>query len=89
MKRKETHNELLFRETVKKVRPDIYVLMDLIDKYHVNVYILFKIIRQLVSVAQGSRWGRVTIYINDNNITQIEGLDSDKVNESIFSVTKS
>lgn len=88
MKRKETHNELLFRETIKKVRPDIYVLMDLIDRYHVNVYVLFKVIRQLINVAHGSRWGRVTVYINDNKITQIEGLDSDKVNENIFKGTK-
>lgn len=81
-------NEALFYTLLRQVRPDLFVLTDLIDKNGMNVYVLFRVMRQLINVAQGSRWGKVMIFINNNKVTQIEGVDTDKVNEEIFSQTQ-
>jgi len=80
-------NEQLFYTLLRQVRPDLLVLADLIDNNKINVYIVFKLLRQMLNIAQGSRWGRVIVNISDNKVTYIEGIDADKVNEGIFTNT--
>ncbi len=77
-------NEELFYTLLQRFRPDLFVLADLIDKNNINYYVIFKILRQLINVGQGSHWGRVVINIQDNKVRNIDGIDSDKVEENIF-----
>ena len=77
----EKNNEQIFRDIVQKLRPDIFVLMDVIDKTGVNPFILYKIARQLNNIAIGSGWGEVSILINNKQVVRVAGTDTEKVNE--------
>ena len=78
------HNEQSFYELLQRFRPDLYVFADLIDSNKLNMLVVFKIVRQLINIAQGSHWGRIIVNIKDNVVQNIDGIDSDKVDENIF-----
>jgi hypothetical protein len=80
----KTNNERIFNEMVQKMRPEIFVLMDMIDQTGVNPFILYKVIRQLNNIAIGSRWGEVTILVNDGAVVRVAGMDTEKVNEPVL-----
>jgi hypothetical protein len=77
-------NEQLFYTLLQQVRPDLFVLIDLIDKNKVDIYVIFKILRQLLVVANGNGWGKVIVNIQNNKVTYVEGIDTDRVNSNIF-----
>lgn len=79
-------NEQLFYSLLKSVRPDLYVLTDMIDKNNINPYIIFKILRQLLNIAGGTKFGRVIVTINNNVVVTVDGIDTDKVNDSVFKI---
>src|SRR5258708_3808385 len=74
------HNEIAFKTMVKSVRPELYVLMDLLDETQLDPMILFKTMRQLNNIAIGSKYGQVTIYIENGVATFVRGEESDKLN---------
>jgi len=78
------HNELLFKEHLKKVRPELFVLMDILDTTNVNPLIVWKVIRQLNMIAIGSKFGVITIEIKNGIVTFVRGEEHDKVNEEII-----
>lgn len=78
------NNERIFSEMVQRVRPEIYVLMDLIDSTGVNPFILYKVIRQLNNIAIGSKWGEVTILVNAGKAVRVSGIDTEKMNDDVI-----
>lgn len=78
------HNEALFNTLLERLRPDLYVLSDLIDKNNLNVYVILKFLYQLLKVASFDGWGSVHVIIQKGKVTRIEGIDSTLVNESIY-----
>jgi len=80
-------NEQLFYTLLRQFRPDLFVLTEMLDTNKMNIYVVFKILRQLLTIANGSRWGRVIVNISDNKITYVEGVDTDKVDENLFNKT--
>jgi hypothetical protein len=82
---RETENNMeVFKKLVKEVRPDIYVLMDIIDQTKINPFILVKYMRQLNNIAIGNKYGSVTTQIENGVVTFIRGEESDKLNEPIL-----
>lgn len=80
----QAHNREVLSEILRNVRPDIWVLMDLIDKTSINPVIVFKFLRQINNIVLGSKWGQVTIVINDGVAKYIRGEDTDKIEENII-----
>ena len=78
------NNERIFLEMVRQVRPEIYVLMDLIDQTGVNPFILYKVIRQLNNVAIGSGWGEVTVLVNNKRAVRVTGQDTEKMDDEVI-----
>ena len=78
------NNERIFSEMVQRVRPEIYVLMDLIDSTGVNPFILYKVIRQLNNIAIGSGWGEVTVLVNNKKAVRVAGIDTEKMNDDVI-----
>lgn len=78
------NNERIFNEMVQRIRPEIFVLMDLLDSTGVNPFILYKVIRQLNNVAIGSGWGEVTVLVNNGEAVQVSGKDTEKLKESVI-----
>lgn len=80
------HNEFAFRNMVKTVRPDIWVLMDLLDETGINYLILYKVLRHLNNIATGSKFGNVTVEIQNGVATFVRGEESDRLNEPVIKV---
>ena len=78
------NNERIFNEMVQRMRPDIFVLMDMIDKTGVNPFILYKVIRQLNNIAIGSGWGEVTVLVNNYKAVRVAGIDTEKMNDDVL-----
>ena len=79
--KEEEQNEQIFIDLVKRVRPDIYVFMDLLDSTGVNSLVLLKVMRQIHNVATGNKYGKVTIEIDNGTVTFVRGEESDRVQE--------
>jgi len=75
------HNRLVFKEMVRKMRPDIFVLMDILDNTGVNPMVVFKFIRQIKNLAEGAQWGSVEAIMEKGIVRSIRGIDHDKLNE--------
>lgn len=80
----EKTNEYLFQEMLRKIRPDIFVLSDLIDTHAVNTLVVFKVIRQLINIGNGTHYGKISILIQNNKIISVEGTEQDSVMETVF-----
>lgn len=81
---KETQeNEYTFREMLRVIRPDIYVLMDIIDKTRFNPIVIFQVIRNANNIASGNKYGKVTVQIENGSVTFVHGEESTKLNEPI------
>lgn len=78
------HNEFAFKEMVKSVRPDIWLIMDLIDELHLNYLIVVKMLRHLYNIGTGSKFGNVTVDIQNGVATFVRGEESDRLNEPVM-----
>lgn len=77
----EIHNEQVFYQQLRNIRPDIFIIMDILDRTQVNPLVLVKFMRQIRNIATGSRWGTVEAVMEDGIIRVIRGTDTDKVNQ--------
>ena len=80
----QKNNLEVFLKMLKDVRPDIWVLMDLLDKTKINYYIIFQIIRHLNNIAMGNKYGNVTIQIENGVVTFVRGEESSRINEKLI-----
>ena len=77
------HNRKMVSELLRKIRPDVWVLMDLMDKTNINPMIIFKFIRQINNIILGTRWGEVMVVICDGVAKHIKGQEIDKIEEPV------
>lgn len=82
--REVQNNEFAFKQMLKIARPDVYVLMDLLDTTGVNYFVIFQIIRHLNSIALGNKYGSVTAQIENGTVTFVRGEESTKLNEELI-----
>jgi hypothetical protein len=80
----QKQNEFAFKEMLKSVRPELFVLMDILDQTSINPLVVWKVIRQLNNIALGTGYGQVVVQIENGKCTFIRGEDSDKVNEVLI-----
>lgn len=78
------HNEDIFKNILRNIRPDLFVLMDLLDNTGINYYVVFQIIRQLNNIAMGNKYGTVTAHIENGVVTFVRGEESVKLNENLI-----
>ena len=78
------NNKKIFSEMVQRIRPDIWVFMDLVDKTGVNPYILLKIMRQMQNIAIGSGYGQVVVVVEKGVVRYVRGEDVDKIELPVF-----
>lgn len=76
-------NEQLFHTLLKQFRPDLFVLADVIDQNHLNVYILLKFMKQLLKIAAGNGWGKINVFIQEGKVMRMEGVDMEEIRENI------
>lgn len=78
----QTVNIDAFRELIKHARPEIFMIMNLLDDLNVNPSIIFKYIYHLHDVGQNG-YGSVNTQIENGIVTFIRGEKSDRLNEPI------
>lgn len=77
-------NETVFYTLLRKVRPDVFVLIDLIDSNHINTFVVLKILYQLLKIATHDGYGKVNIFMEKGMVTKVDGIDSTFVNEKMI-----
>jgi hypothetical protein len=77
-------NEEQFTETLKAMRPDIFVLMDILDKTKVNPFVLWKVVYHLKNISDTTKYGNVVIEIENGVIRFIRSQSADKINEPLI-----
>lgn len=77
----QAKNEFSFRQMLKTVKPDLYVLFDLLEQTGVNILVVLKIIRHIKNIAVGNGYGTITISMENGRVMFVRGEESDKVNE--------
>jgi len=77
------HNEESFNIMLKNFRPEIYVLMDLLDNSKINPYIIFHVIKHLNNILLGTTYGKTIIEIEHGMVTFIRGEETTKLNENL------
>lgn len=82
----QKRNEFAFKEMLKAVRPELFVIMDLMDQTNINPIVVWKVLRQLNNIALGTGYGTVTVSVENGKVTFVRGEDSDKVNEMLIRV---
>lgn len=80
----EKRNSEKFSEAFKSVRPDIWALMDVVDKTEINWTILWKVAYALHHIATDTRYGQVVIEVEDNTVRFVRGIHANKVNEPLL-----
>jgi len=80
----EENNVRVFSDIIKQIRPEIYVLMELLEKTRVNYLVLFQVIRHLHNLSMGSRYGKVTVEVQDGVVAFVRGEEATKMNENVI-----
>lgn len=81
----DTKNVEMFRNLLQLARPDIFMFMEMLDATNVNARVLNSVIRQVSNIANGTRFGKVTIEIENGQVTFVRGEESDKLFEKAIS----
>jgi len=75
------HNEWVFLENLKMVRPDLWMLADLLQATRVNYLVLVHVMRHIANIATGSKYGEVKVQIQNGVVTFVHGEETSKLNE--------
>lgn len=68
-----------FWDVIRRLDPQLYLLKLTIQETGINPMILPKTIRAISNLAMGTKFGKITIFMSNGMITQIQGEESDKV----------
>lgn len=77
----EYENTEQYWRIIQRLEPEFYLLRFAIKQYNVNPMIMPRVIRAIANMAAGTRYGKITLYMQDGVITTVEGTEHDKVNE--------
>jgi hypothetical protein len=76
-------NEEMFRAAMKTLRPDMFVLMDLLDSTKMNPYVLLHIIHYLNDILLGTKYGKVVIEVERGMVTFIKREETALLEEAL------
>ena len=77
-------NEKKFMEQLKLVRPEIWVLADILDQTGVNPFVIWKIIYSMNNLALGTGWGQIVIEVQNGVVKLIKGIEQQKLEEPLL-----
>lgn len=77
-----------FMEVLKTIRPEIWVLADIIDQTGINPFILWKVAYHLNNIAIGNKYGQVNVHVEKGVVTFIRGEESDRINMELIAKDK-
>jgi hypothetical protein len=72
-------NEQVFNDLTRQIRPDIWEIMESLDKNKINSYLILDVIRELIKVNQGTGWGDIKVEITNRVATRIFSSQHEKI----------
>lgn len=87
----QENNKRKFIEMMKNVRPDMWVLMDVLDQTRVSFFVVVKIIRALHMISReggGDGWGECRAEIQNNRCLFVRGINADRLDEPLIEPEK-
>lgn len=82
----QQNNELLFKEMLKKIEPNLYVLFDLLKETKINPFVVWKVIRQLSYLSKsggGGGYGIVKVEVQNDQVLFVRGEEADRINQPL------
>lgn len=70
-----------FYDLVREISPPLANVLMALEISRVNPMILPNIIRAIGKMHSGTRYGKITIYMQNGKITAVEGVEYDKIEE--------
>lgn len=77
----EAMNALAFEELAKRTNPDVYFILEALKDTRINPHIVSRMIHSIHFLLSGSRYGKVTLFMQDGLVTQIRPEASISINE--------
>ena len=70
----ESANLDRFWDVIRKLDPELYLIKIALQETGVNPMVLPKVVRQISNLWIGTKFGKVTIYMQNGKVTTIEGV---------------
>ena len=70
-----------FYGMLRKVRPDLYELIDTINATGANPRVLVRIARHLENLCLFYRWGEIRVILNDASVVTVSSINTEKCSE--------
>ena len=77
----EFENEEQYWRIIQRVEPEFYLIRFAMKQYSINPMILPRIIRAIANLSQGVGYGKITIFMQDREITAVESVEHDKLDQ--------
>ena len=74
-------NEEQYWSIIQKVEPEFYLIRFAMKQYGINPMILPRVIRAIANLSAGDGYGKVIVYMQAKQITNVETVEHDKVDE--------
>jgi len=82
--KEKEHNEFEYTELIKRVEPWLWSLRHAIITTGVDYTVIMQIVRAMVMIGLGSKYGEITVKIENNVVTFIYGNEATRINCNIF-----
>jgi len=69
----ETHNNNMFMQHLLRADPDLWLIKEYLERYHINAALLPPILEAMDVVNKTTGWGRVVIEIRNNVVVRCRG----------------
>src|SRR3954466_12561931 len=80
----KARNEEAFMQLLKSSRPDIWVLMDIVDQTGINPFVLWKVGYAMSNIANSTNYGQIVVEIENGTVRFVRGISADKLNEPLI-----
>jgi len=78
------NNNEMFLKILKETRPELSILFNLLEDGKINLAIIINFIYVLNKIISGSGYGKITVDIQENQVTFIRGEEIHKLIEPII-----
>ena len=78
------NNNAMFFKILRESRPDLEILLNLFEDGKINIAIIINFIYALNKIINGSGYGKISVDIQDNEVTFIRGEEITKIIEPII-----
>lgn len=68
-------------DIVRRLEPEFYLIRIALQETKVNPLLVPRIVRAIANLYIGTRFGKVTIYMQNGKVTMIDGIESDRIEE--------